>query len=53
MCVVRKVAARDVGRRFLLERGAEQLIGQNAAAAVLPEVPPTPDAAATASCLCN
>ena len=53
MCVVRKAAARDVARRFLLAADAERLLGQAAKSNVLSAEPATADGARIAAKLCG
>ena len=52
MCVVRKAAAREVARRFLLATDAERLTRQAGASDVLPASAATPEAQARADMLC-
>lgn len=53
MCVVRKAAQRDVGRRFLLPADAERLVAQAGASSILPAAATSDEGSMTATALCR
>ncbi|EIM30035.1 hypothetical protein MicloDRAFT_00013560 [Microvirga lotononidis] len=53
VCVVRAAAKRDVEKRYLLQRDADRLIAQAAAASILPAEGATPEANDMARTLCQ